>query len=168
MWASGRSGTTPSSLVRPDPPALALPSSCMFWLHASNGRMSSACMPRTRFPQLNMLAPSAGSHTLHAFFWGKVGAVSLGSESGLLVNYYGLPSVSLRDVWFHKFARNEPGFRQRDVMCNMNHPNLLGHQCASRAYFIIFATPFKQLWQLLGSVGAFVGSGVRQYVGRPC
>ena len=61
----------------------------------------------------------------------------LGSESGLLVNYYGLPSVSLRDVWFHKFARNEPGFRQRDVMCNMNHPNLLGHQCASPARSII-------------------------------
>ena len=51
-------------------------------------------------------------------------------ESGLLVNYYGLPSVSLRDVWYHRFARNEPGFRQRDVMCGINHPNLLGHQCA--------------------------------------
>ena len=68
-------------------------------------------------------------------FWVKVGAVFLGTETGLLVNYYGLPSVSLRDVWFHKFARNEPGFRQRDIMCNMNHPNLLGHQCASPACF---------------------------------
>ena len=47
----------------------------------------------------------------------------------MIMGYYGIPSVSLRDVWFHKFARNEPGFRQRDVMCSINHPNLLGHQC---------------------------------------
>jgi len=45
------------------------------------------------------------------------------------MHYYGIPAVSLRDVWFHKWARNEPGFRQRDVICNINHPNLLGHQC---------------------------------------
>ena len=45
------------------------------------------------------------------------------------MHYYGIPAVSLRDVWFHKWARNEPGFRQRDVMCNLMHPNLLGHQC---------------------------------------
>ncbi len=57
-------------------------------------------------------------------------AVCAAAESGLLVNYYGLPSVSLRDVWFHKFARNQYGFRCRDVMCGNNHPNLLGHQCA--------------------------------------
>ena len=49
------------------------------------------------------------------------------AESGLFANYYGLPSVALRDVWFHKWARNQPGFRQRDIMCSENHPNLLGH-----------------------------------------
>jgi len=51
------------------------------------------------------------------------------AETGLIMHYYGIPAVSLRDVWFHKWARNEPGFRQRDVICNINHPNLLGHQC---------------------------------------
>lgn len=51
-------------------------------------------------------------------------------ESGLLVNYYGLPSISMRDVWFHHWARNEPGFLSRDIMCSINHPNYLGHLCA--------------------------------------
>ncbi|KAK9833339.1 hypothetical protein WJX81_007962 [Elliptochloris bilobata] len=49
-------------------------------------------------------------------------------ETGLFAHYYGLPSVSLRDVWFHKWAVNQPGFRQRDIMCSVNHPNVLGHQ----------------------------------------
>ena len=53
-------------------------------------------------------------------------------ESGLLVNYYGLPSLSMRDVWFHHWARNDPGFLSRDIMCSINHPNYLGHLCASR------------------------------------
>ena len=53
-------------------------------------------------------------------------------ESGLLVNYYGLPSISMRDVWFHHWARNEPGFLSRDIMCSINHPNYLGHLCASQ------------------------------------
>ncbi|KAK9836029.1 hypothetical protein WJX81_007152 [Elliptochloris bilobata] len=48
-------------------------------------------------------------------------------ESGLLAAYYGLPSVSMRDVWYHHWARNEPGFLSRDVMCSINHPNYLGH-----------------------------------------
>lgn len=51
-------------------------------------------------------------------------------ESGLLVNYYGLPSISMRDVWFHHWARNEPGFLSRHIMCSINHPNYLGHLCA--------------------------------------
>ncbi len=51
-------------------------------------------------------------------------------ESGLLAAYYGLPALSVRDALFHRWARNEPGFRSRDFMCNLNHPNYLGHQCA--------------------------------------
>lgn len=52
-------------------------------------------------------------------------------ETGLLAAYYGLPSLSTRDVWYHHWARNDPGFRSRDFMCNQNHPNYLGHQCAA-------------------------------------
>ena len=55
---------------------------------------------------------------------------ALGAETGLIMAYYGIPSVSLRDVWFPKWARNEVGFRQRDVMCGQNHPNVLGHRRA--------------------------------------
>ena len=51
-------------------------------------------------------------------------------KSGLLAAYYGLPALSVRDALFHRWARNEPGFRSRDLMCNTNHPNYLGHQCA--------------------------------------
>ena len=51
-------------------------------------------------------------------------------ESGLLAEYYGLPALSMRDVWYPKWAANEPGFLSRDVMCGINHPNYLGHQCA--------------------------------------
>ena len=51
-------------------------------------------------------------------------------ESGLLAEYYGLPALSMRNVWYHKWAANEPGFLSRDVMCGINHPNYLGHQCA--------------------------------------
>ena len=43
------------------------------------------------------------------------------------MEYYGIPSVSLRNAWYHKWADNAPGFRQRDVMCTLMHPNLLGH-----------------------------------------
>lgn len=49
-------------------------------------------------------------------------------ETGLLAAYYGLPALSVRDVLFHRWARNDVGFRSRDIMCNQNHPNYLGHQ----------------------------------------
>lgn len=62
-------------------------------------------------------------------------------ESGLIVNYYGLPSISMRDVWFHHWARNEPGFLSRDIMCSINHPNYLGHLCACPTSPIFFAAP---------------------------
>ncbi len=48
----------------------------------------------------------------------------------MIVDYYGLPAVSMKDVWFPKWARNQYGFRQRDVMCGTNHPNYLGHKYA--------------------------------------
>ncbi len=48
----------------------------------------------------------------------------------MLASYYGLPTLSTRDVFFHRWARNDLGFRSRDFMCNQNHPNYLGHQCA--------------------------------------
>ena len=51
-------------------------------------------------------------------------------ETGLLAAYYGLPALSARDVLFQRWARNDVGFRSRDFMCNQNHPNYLGHQCA--------------------------------------
>lgn len=53
-------------------------------------------------------------------------------ETGLLAAYYGLPALSVRDVLFHRWARNDAGFRSRDFMCNQNHPNYLGHQCVPR------------------------------------
>ncbi len=53
-------------------------------------------------------------------------------ESGTLAAYYGLPTLTLRDVWHPRWAANERGFLSRDVMCSVNHPNYLGHQCAPR------------------------------------
>jgi len=51
-------------------------------------------------------------------------------ESGTLAAYYSLPTLTLRNVWYPRWAANERGFLSRDVMCSINHPNYLGHQCA--------------------------------------
>jgi len=46
----------------------------------------------------------------------------------------GLPgapqSISFRDAVFHRIMVDEPGFRQEEVMCDVVHPNKLGHRRA--------------------------------------
>ena len=51
------------------------------------------------------------------------------AEAEVLVNHYGLPAVSMRSVLLPKLLRDEPGFRQRDIMCSRRDLTLLGHQC---------------------------------------
>ena len=41
-------------------------------------------------------------------------------------------SISFRDAIFHRVMVDEPGFTQEEIMCDVVHPNKLGHRCASR------------------------------------
>lgn len=45
------------------------------------------------------------------------------------MNHYGLPAVSVRSLLLPRLLRDEPGFRQRDIMCSSRDLTLLGHQC---------------------------------------
>lgn len=49
-------------------------------------------------------------------------------ETELLVKYYGLQSVSLRNMVFHDYAVDREGFRERDLACTSYHPSYLGHR----------------------------------------
>lgn len=37
-------------------------------------------------------------------------------------------SVSFRDALFHRMMAGRPGFRLAEVMCDVVHPNALGHR----------------------------------------
>lgn len=38
-------------------------------------------------------------------------------------------SISFRDAIFHRVMVDEPGFKQEEFMCDVVHPNKLGHRC---------------------------------------
>jgi hypothetical protein len=49
-------------------------------------------------------------------------------ETGLLVKYYGLPSIAMRNALFSMYQRSAQGFREQDFTCSETLPNYLGHR----------------------------------------
>ena len=39
-----------------------------------------------------------------------------------------MQSISFRDAIFHRVMVDEPGFKQEEIMCDVVHPNKLGHR----------------------------------------
>lgn len=42
-----------------------------------------------------------------------------------------LQSISYRNAMFKPIMADEPGFRVEEIMCDIVHPNALGHRCVS-------------------------------------
>ena len=38
-------------------------------------------------------------------------------------------SISFRGAMFHRVMTGQPGFRMDQIMCDVVHPNALGHRC---------------------------------------
>ncbi|KAK9836351.1 hypothetical protein WJX81_007868 [Elliptochloris bilobata] len=49
-------------------------------------------------------------------------------ELDVVAAYYRLQSISFRDAIFHRVMVDEPGFKQEEIMCDVVHPNKLGHR----------------------------------------
>lgn len=39
-----------------------------------------------------------------------------------------LQSISFRDAFYHSIMANQPGLRLEEIMCDIVHPNALGHR----------------------------------------
>lgn len=49
-------------------------------------------------------------------------------EVEVLLKYYGVQSVSMREALYHNFQANRVGYRESDIACNSMHPNYLYHR----------------------------------------
>eukprot|EP00884_Botryococcus_braunii_P006900 jgi/Botrbrau1/16210/Bobra.314_2s0004.1 len=59
---------------------------------------------------------------------GQFCGTNIEDETELLVRYYGLQSLSMRDALFEHYIANRIGFRESDIACNDVHPNYLYHR----------------------------------------
>ncbi len=53
---------------------------------------------------------------------------SVQDETEVLVRYYGLQSLSFREMIWHDYVVERPGFAEKDFACHEYHPNYLGHR----------------------------------------
>ncbi len=58
-------------------------------------------------------------------FWGA----TIEDEIEVLVKYYGIQSISLRNALYDKYIDDKVGYREADIACNIVHPNYLYHRC---------------------------------------
>jgi hypothetical protein len=57
-------------------------------------------------------------------FWGA----TIEDETEVLVQYYKVQSISMRNALYQNFVANVSGFRESDIACNTIHPNYLYHR----------------------------------------
>jgi Ni,Fe-hydrogenase I small subunit len=59
-----------------------------------------------------------------SFYLGEEGDISN------VLDYYRVPVLSMRKALYHDTVMQTPGFKPEQHVCDMLHPNRLGHRCA--------------------------------------
>ena len=56
-----------------------------------------------------------------------------------------MQSISYRNAMYKPIMADRPGFRMEEIMCDIVHPNALGHRLAHSANAPTFKKPYNQL-----------------------
>lgn len=68
------------------------------------------------------------------FHWDHFQGTTIEDETEVLVQFYGLQSVSLRDAIYIPHSAGVLGFRSTELACSPVHPTHLGHRYATNSF----------------------------------
>jgi hypothetical protein len=69
---------------------------------------------------MHLWVPTFHSHSFYR--------TTIEDETEVLLSYYGVQSLSLRNAIFHDYAAGRLGFREEDIACRKVHLSYLGHR----------------------------------------